>query len=257
MSQELLGTPSAKHKHVSCDLSLCLVVGLYVQYIYIYIYIHTYTHVCMYIHIHIYIYIYIYRERERQREMCVYIYIYICSTSAIRYLDRTNCGPGALGHTAGTTLKIIIKPHSHYNTVNDNHNDSNNNHINIYIYIYIYTCVCIYIYIYIYIHSRMSDSTASAARLSPSCSPCLTDCRHRLDGYLAQWVPSLSLASGSRNCLNCEVLKGMFPWRTRHPLSQVPIKPVPITDRLPPREVGCFPQRRRRLNRNTLPEITT
>ena len=52
--------------------------------------------------------------------------------------------------------------------------------------------------------------------------------RHRLNGYLAQRVPSLSLASGFRMRLICEVLKGMFPWRTRYPLSQVPIKPVPI-----------------------------
>ena len=52
--------------------------------------------------------------------------------------------------------------------------------------------------------------------------------RHRLDEYLAQRVPSLSLAGSFRMCLNCEVLKGMFHWRTRYPLSQVPIKPVPI-----------------------------
>ena len=38
--------------------------------------------------------------------------------------------------------------------------------------------------------------------------------RHRLNGYLAQRIPSLVLASGFRMCLNCEVLKGMFPWRT-------------------------------------------
>ena len=43
--------------------------------------------------------------------------------------------------------------------------------------------------------------------------------RHRLNGYLAQRVPSLFLASSFRMCLNCEVLKGMFPWRTRYPLS--------------------------------------
>ena len=43
--------------------------------------------------------------------------------------------------------------------------------------------------------------------------------RHRLNGYLAQRVPSLFLASSFRMCLNCAVLKGMFPWRTRYPLS--------------------------------------
>ena len=35
--------------------------------------------------------------------------------------------------------------------------------------------------------------------------------RHRLNGYLAQRVPSLFLASSFRMCLNCEVLKGVFP----------------------------------------------
>ena len=53
--------------------------------------------------------------------------------------------------------------------------------------------------------------------------------RHRLNGYLAQRVPSLFLASCFTMCFNCEVFKGMFPWRTRYPLSQVPIKPVPPT----------------------------
>ena len=35
--------------------------------------------------------------------------------------------------------------------------------------------------------------------------------RHRLNGYLAQRVPSLFLASGFRMCLNCEFLKLCFP----------------------------------------------
>ena len=39
-------------------------------------------------------------------------------------------------------------------------------------------------------------------------------CRHRLNGYLAQRVPSLFLANSFRTCLDCEVFKGMFPWRT-------------------------------------------
>ena len=43
--------------------------------------------------------------------------------------------------------------------------------------------------------------------------------RHRLNGYLAQRVPSLSLASNFTMCSNCEVLEGMFPCRTRYPLS--------------------------------------
>ena len=43
--------------------------------------------------------------------------------------------------------------------------------------------------------------------------------RHRLNGYFAQRLPSLFLASSFRNCLSREVLKGMLPWRTRYPLS--------------------------------------
>ena len=43
--------------------------------------------------------------------------------------------------------------------------------------------------------------------------------RHQLNGFLAQWVPSLFLASSFRKCLNCAVLKCMFPWMSRYPLS--------------------------------------
>ena len=70
--------------------------------------------------------------------------------------------------------------------------------IHVYIYIYIYTHICIYTYTYTYIPGRRGE-----------------ECRRRLSGYLAQRVPSLSLASSFRTRLNCEVLKGMFPWRTR------------------------------------------
>ena len=59
-------------------------------------------------------------------------------------------------------------------------------------YIYIYMYMCVYIYIYIYY-------AAPAKRLlSPT------------NGYLV-----FVLASSFRMCLDCEVLKGMFPWRTR------------------------------------------
>ena len=43
----------------------------------------------------------------------------------------------------------------------------------------------------------------------------------RPNGYLVL-VP----ASSSRMCLHCAVLRCMFPWRTRYPLSYVPIKPL-------------------------------
>ena len=35
---------------------------------------------------------------------------------------------------------------------------------------------------------------------------------------LSPTVPSLFLASSFKMYLNCEVLTGMFPWRTRYPL---------------------------------------
>ena len=53
-----------------------------------------------------------------------------------------------------------------------------------------------------------------------------TKYRHQLNGYLER-VPSLSLASSFTTSLDCEVLKDMFPWRTRYPLSSLPVKPVP------------------------------
>ena len=43
--------------------------------------------------------------------------------------------------------------------------------------------------------------------------------RRRLNGYLAQRVPRLFLASSFRNCLDYAVLKCIFAWRTRYPLS--------------------------------------
>ena len=44
--------------------------------------------------------------------------------------------------------------------------------------------------------------------------------RHRLNGYSAQGVPSLLLAGSLRSCVSCAVLRWMFPWRTRYPLSR-------------------------------------
>ena len=47
--------------------------------------------------------------------------------------------------------------------------------------------------------------------------------RHRLSGYLAQRVPSIFLASSFRMSLDCEVLNGMFPWRTMYLLARYPL----------------------------------
>ena len=86
------------------------------------------------------------------------------------------------------------------------------------IYIYIFACVCIYIYIYIYEHGGRGRVRLILSRTSG---------RHRPNEHLAQQVPSISLAGSCRSCLDREVLKGMFPWRTKHPLSYV--HPIPIT----------------------------
>ena len=61
--------------------------------------------------------------------------------------------------------------------------------------------------------------------------------QHRLNGYLAQRVPSLFLASSFRMCLDCEGLKGAFPWRASYRLSPCsagtgcPTSPVPLGER--------------------------
>ena len=58
--------------------------------------------------------------------------------------------------------------------------------------------------------SSLARALGLAGRAAEICSP-----RQRLNGYLAQWVPSLSLASSFRNSLHCALLKRMFPGRTR------------------------------------------
>ena len=102
----------------------------------------------------------------------------------------------------------------------------------IYIYIYVYIYIHIYIYTYIHIHmllhsARMETGRGRRLRVSPpltqACPSVDKACgahsyRRRLNGHLAQPVPSLFLASSFGRCLDCAVLKGMFPWRT------VPIK---------------------------------
>ena len=64
-------------------------------------------------------------------------------------------------------------------------------------------------------HVRRSHRTGPPAHPK---HPSASDRRWR-NGYLAQRVPSLYLASGSRICLNYAALGCMFPWRTRYPLS--------------------------------------
>ena len=75
-------------------------------------------------------------------------------------------------------------------------------YISLSIYIFIYVCMYVYIYIYACVYI-----------------------------YINIYI-SFFLASSFRNCLNGAVLKGMFPWRTRRPLSQGPIEPVPRVELL-------------------------
>ena len=101
--------------------------------------------------------------------------------------------------------------------------------LSLYIYIYIYTYVYTYmhmcIYIYIYIHAGASPVRPKLAdgaqldRRDRKVRRLALFPRHRLHRYLVQRVPSLFLASSFGMCLHCEVLKGMFPWKTRYPLS--------------------------------------
>ena len=55
-----------------------------------------------------------------------------------------------------------------------------------------------------------------------------TYARHRLNGYLAQRVSSLSLASSLRNHFSCAVLKCIFPWRARYPLRPNSLLTLPL-----------------------------
>ena len=79
--------------------------------------------------------------------------------------------------------------------------------------------------------SELAESAAEISERGPRVFSDAVDApktRHRLTGYLAQRVPSLVLASSFTMCLNVEVLKGIFPWRARYPLSlQVPMRPAP------------------------------
>ena len=54
-------------------------------------------------------------------------------------------------------------------------------------------------------------------RLRGLCHPNLSAPAKR--GVLGQRVPSLFIASSLEMYLDVEVLKGIFPWRTRYPLS--------------------------------------
>ena len=75
-------------------------------------------------------------------------------------------------------------------------------------------------YIYIYIYPSALPPPLPIAAATPSTVHATQKGekgRHRPNGYLAQWVPSIRLASSFTMCLMCDVLTGIFPWRTRYP----------------------------------------
>ena len=100
-------------------------------------------------------------------------------------------------------------------------------YLSIYLSICLSVCRSVYLSIYqsIYIFgpqepfrahhaSRASEQSSIKKGAHRAATP-----HHWLNGYLAQRVPSLFLDSSFSMCLKCEALKGMFPLRTRYPLS--------------------------------------
>ena len=83
-----------------------------------------------------------------------------------------------------------------------------------YIYIHTYAYICMYVYVYIYIYMAMGmlrtrGCVGARARMrAQRCRPAAIHCT------------SCCLSNSFRMCLNCEVIRGMFPWRTRYPLSR-------------------------------------
>ena len=74
-------------------------------------------------------------------------------------------------------------------------------------------------FLFAFSHRLPLGPPRAAVRCAPASLASPRQSRHRLNGSLAQRVPSLSLSSSSRIVLDHAVLKGMFPWRTRYPWS--------------------------------------
>ena len=94
----------------------------------------------------------------------------------------------------------------------------------VYIYICMYVCmhacmyVCIYI-IYIYIYSGRAEAGASPPPDPGGGDPI----RHRLNGYLASWVPSPPGKHTFQNCMIQDNPRTARKKNTRHSLGQVPV----------------------------------
>ena len=75
-----------------------------------------------------------------------------------------------------------------------------------------------------------TTSRQSAALLRTGCvSRGLLRHASEPNGYLAHRVPNFFLASSFRMCSNTKVLQGMFPWRSRYPLSRRRMRRAPPT----------------------------
>ena len=148
--------------------------------------------------------------------MCMYIYIYI-------YVERER-----------EITHIHIHIHTHTSTP-----------IPVYMPMGMCTCTCLHLHTRVMLRCSVSKDVLSERRLDHRNQSmkavdenilAAVSChrgterfvRHRLIGYLEQPVPSHSPASSSRIVFNRSAPKCMFPWRAGYPLSQVPIKPVPI-----------------------------
>ena len=161
-----------------------------------YVYIYIYTHVRIYIYIYIYIYICIHT--------CVYIYIYIYinrggrDTGPLQAPDHFFImeGKRTLHSSQQVGYKVFICVYSILSIV--------------LVYVCLVCSSCLFLCFFVFIKANVHPLRQEDAM------------RHRPNGYLAQRVPSLFLAGGVRSCLNRAVLKGMFAWKARYPLSQVP-----------------------------------
>ena len=90
-------------------------------------------------------------------------------------------------------------------------------YIYIYIYMYAYTCmhVCMYAYTCI-------QHVCMYKLYSDTCTYLYPGTWLRIVISTPRARASVSAASSFRICLNCAVLKCMFPWRARYQLSDVP-----------------------------------
>ena len=92
-----------------------------------------------------------------------------------------------------------------------------------YLYVFVCICMCLYVFVCMYLYvfvciciiSMIISTNIMISIFLPAVGSRgvrLDKSRHRLNGYLAQRVPSICPTSSSRTCLNCAVLTGMFPW---------------------------------------------